>query len=303
MRSKKKNRRIGDIIRIIVLLIALSVLLYPTVSNYLYEKNSSTIVSNYEKDVSDTSDEEKIEMFRLAREYNARLAGNQGTIGDGFSEEDDVDEEYESLLNPYDTGMMGYIQIPKIDVELPVYHGTKESVLQVGVGHLKNTSLPIGGDATHAVLTGHRGLPSRMLFTDLDQMKNGDIFYVKILGENFAYEVDQIKTVLPEETEGLQIVDGQDYITLITCTPYGINTHRLLVRGHRIPYEEAIQIEPDEIDKGVKIPFEVKVLLIGLGILAVILVIFVIVSKVRSRSQKNEERRRKRRSKSRNKRR
>ena len=125
MRSKKKNRRIGDIIRIIVLLIALSVLLYPTVSNYLYEKNSSTIVSNYEKDVSNTSDEEKTEMFRLAREYNARLAGNQGMIGDGFSEEDDVDEEYESLLNPYDTGMMGYIQIPKIDVEFPVYLGTK----------------------------------------------------------------------------------------------------------------------------------------------------------------------------------
>lgn len=292
MRRKKKKRRIGDIIRIIVLLIALSVLLYPTVSNYLYERNSSTIVSNYEKDVSNTSEEEKAELFRLAREYNARLADNQGVIGDGFSEDDERDEEYESLLNPYETGMMGYIQIPKIDVELPIYHGTKESVLQVGIGHLKNTSLPVGGDATHAVLTGHRGLPSRMLFTDLDQMKNGDIFYIKILGENFAYEVDQIQTVLPEETEGLQIVEGQDFITLITCTPYGVNTHRLLVRGHRVPYEEAIQIELDEIDKGMKIPFEVRVLLIGFGILAVIFIIFVIVSKVRNQSQKAVGRRR-----------
>ena len=292
MRRKKRKRRIGDIIRIIVLLIALSVLLYPTVSNYLYEKNSSTIVSNYEKDVLNTSEEEKAELFRLAREYNARLADNQGVIGDGFSEDDERDEEYESLLNPYETGMMGYIQIPKIDVELPIYHGTKESVLQVGIGHLKNTSLPVGGDATHAVLTGHRGLPSRMLFTDLDQMKNGDIFYIKILGENFAYEVDQIQTVLPEETEGLQIVEGQDSITLITCTPYGVNTHRLLVRGHRVPYEEAIQIELDEIDKGMKIPFEVRVLLIGFGILAVIFIIFVIVSKVRNQSQKAAGRRR-----------
>ena len=237
----------------------------------------------------------------MAREYNARLADNQGVIGDGFSEDDERDEEYESLLNPYETGMMGYIQIPKIDVELPIYHGTKESVLQVGIGHLKNTSLPVGGDATHAVLTGHRGLPSRMLFTDLDQMKNGDIFYIKILGENFAYEVDQIQTVLPEETEGLQIVEGQDSITLITCTPYGVNTHRLLVRGHRVPYEEAIQMEPDEVDRGIKVPFEVKVLLIGLGILALIFMIFVIVSKVRNQSQKTAQRRRKG-SKSRNKR-
>lgn len=301
MRRKKRKRRIGDIIRIIVLLIALSVLLYPTVSNYLYEKNSSTIVSNYEKDVLNTSEEEKAELFRLARDYNARLADNQGVIGDGFSEDDERDEEYESLLNPYETGMMGYIQIPKIDVELPIYHGTKESVLQVGIGHLKNTSLPVGGDATHAVLTGHRGLPLRMLFTDLDQMKNGDIFYIKILGENFAYEVDQIQTVLPEETEGLQIVEGQDSITLITCTPYGVNTHRLLVRGHRVPYEEAIQMEPDEVDRGIKVPFEVKVLLIGLGILAVIFMIFAIVSKVRNQSQKTAQRRRKG-SKSRNKR-
>ena len=289
MKSKKKKRKTGDIIRIIVLLIALSVLLYPTISNYLYEKNSSTIVADYDRNVQNISDEEKEEAIRLAREYNARLSENQGTLGDGFSEDGFVDEEYESLLNSYDIGMMGYIHIPKIDVELPIYHGTKESVLQVGVGHLRNTSLPVGGESTHSVLTGHRGLPSRMLFTDLDQLKTGDIFYVKILGETFAYEVDQIKTVLPEETEGLQIVEGQDYITLITCTPYGINTHRLLVRGHRIPYEEAIEKVPDEIDRGIKIPFEVRVLLIGLSILALVLIIFAVVSKVRKRKVSGEK--------------
>lgn len=290
MKSKKKKRKIADIIRIIVLLIALSVLLYPTVSNYLYEKNSSTIVANYDKEVENTTDEEKEEMFRLAREYNARLAQDQVSIGDAFTEESSDDQEYENLLNKSGTGMMGYIQIPKIDIELPLYHGTKESVLQVGVGHLKDTSLPVGGDTTHAVLTGHRGLPSRMLFTDLDQMEKGDVFYIKILGETLAYQVDQILTVLPEETDSLKIIEGQDYVTLVTCTPYGINTHRLLTRGHRIPYEEAVKKEPDQIDHGLKIPFEVKVLLAGLGVLILIGILFVISSKMKKRRKNKRER-------------
>lgn len=290
MKSKKKKRKIADIIRIIVLLIALSVLLYPTVSNYLYEKNSSTIVANYDKEVENTTDEEKEEMFRLAREYNARLAQDQVSIGDAFTEESSDDQEYENLLNKSGTGMMGYIQIPKIDIELPLYHGTKESVLQVGVGHLKDTSLPVGGDTTHAVLTGHRGLPSRMLFTDLDQMEKGDVFYIKILGETLAYQVDQILTVLPEETDSLKIIEGQDYVTLVTCTPYGINTHRLLIRGHRIPYEEAVKKEPDQIDYGLKIPFEVKVLLAGLGVLILIGILFVISSKMKKRRKNKRER-------------
>lgn len=279
MKSKKKKRKIADIIRIIVLLIALSVLLYPTVSNYLYEKNSSTIVANYDKEVENTTDEEKEEMFRLAREYNARLAQDQVSIGDAFSEESSDDQEYENLLNKSGTGMMGYIQIPKIDVELPLYHGTRESVLQVGVGHLKETSLPVGGETTHAVLTGHRGLPSKMLFTDLDQMEKGDVFYISILDQKFAYQVNQILTVLPSETESLQIVEGKDYVTLVTCTPYGVNSHRLLIRGERIPYEEAVLMEPDEIEEGIKIPFEIKVLLIALLVLAIIFIIINIYRK------------------------
>ena len=155
---------------------------------------------------------------------------------------------YESLLNVNGSGMMGYIRIPAIEVELPIYHGTSESVLQVGVGHFEGTSLPVGGEKYHAVLTGHRGLPSKLLFTDMDKLKKGDVFYIKILGETFpesAYEIDQILTVLPEDTKALSIDSGKDYVTLVTCTPYAVNTHRLLVRGHRIPYEEAIQTAAD----------------------------------------------------------
>lgn len=289
MKSKKKKRKIADIIRIVVLLIALSVLLYPTVSNYLYEKNSSRIVTNYDREAEHTTDEEKEEMFRLAREYNTRLAKDQVSIGDAFSEESSEDPEYEALLNKFDTGMMGYIRIPKIDIELPLYHGTKESVLQIGVGHLKGTSLPVGGETTHAVLTGHRGLPSRMLFTDLDQMKKGDVFYISILNQTFAYQVNQILTVLPSETESLQIVEGKDYVTLVTCTPYGVNSHRLLIRGERIPYEEAVLMEPDEVEEGIKIPFEIKVLLIALLVLAIIFIIINIYRKRKQRRKKKNE--------------
>ena len=151
--------------------------------------------------------------------------------------------------------VMGYIRIPSIKVELPIYHGTSEPVLQVGVGHLENTSLPVGGSSTHAVLTGHRGLPSAKLFTELDMVKVGDVFYIKILGETLAYEVDQILTVLPTEMQALNIEKGKDYVTLVTCTPYAVNTHRMLVRGHRIPYQEANQIQKDE-HIGYQIPFE-----------------------------------------------
>lgn len=180
--------------------------------------------------------------------------------------------------------MMGYIRIPAIEVELPIYHGTSESVLQVGVGHFEGTSLPVGGESTHAVLTGHRGLPSKLLFTDMDKLKKGDVFYIKILGETFAYEIDQILTVLPEDTKALSIDSGKDYVTLVTCTPYAVNTHRLLVRGHRIPYEEAIQTAAD-ITVEAKLPFQVKVL-IGASIL---LVVIFIVSCIYASVQKKKK--------------
>ena len=244
MRKKnvqKKKFYIGDIFRIIVLLIAFSVLLYPTVSNYLYEKNGARVISSYDENAVRLSESEKQAMLEAARQYNRELLGNIELL-DPFSPlKKEVDARYQSLLNTNEAGMMGYIRIPKIDVELPIYHGTEERILQSGVGHFEGTSLPVGGESSHTVLTGHRGLPSKLLFTDLDQMKEGDIFYLKILGETFAYKIDQILTVLPENTKALTIEPGKDYATLVTCTPYAVNTHRLLVRGSRIPYEEAVR--------------------------------------------------------------
>lgn len=278
------NRRIADVIRILVLLVALSVLLYPTVSNYLYEKNSSRAVANYDEKLEGITEQEYARMLQEAREYNAALIGNS-EIYDPFSgESGEENNQYEQILRVDDTGMMGYIRIPKIDVELPIYHGTSEPVLQAGAGHISTTSLPVGGASTHAVLTGHRGLPSKRLFTDLDQIVEGDIFYLKVLNETLAYKVDQILTVLPHETEALQIAEGEDYVTLVTCTPYGVNTHRLLIRGHRIPYVEAVAAVPDEIDHGLKIPFEVLVLLIALLILVIIFIIWRILAHRKARA-------------------
>lgn len=285
MKRKRKNRKIADIIRLVILLVALSVLLYPTISNYLYEKNSSRIVSDYDDMMKQMSEEERQAMLAKAREYNEKLAENPAIMSDPFSGTAEEDPEYQSLLDMNGAGVMGYIRIPKIDVELPIYHGTSEEVLQRGVGHISTSSLPIGGATTHAVLTGHRGLPSKKLFTDLDQIEPGNIFYLKILNETLAYQVDQILTVLPEETESLKIVKGQDYVTLVTCTPYGINTHRLLIRGHRIPYEEAIRKEPDMVEHGIKIPFEIKVLLIGFGVLLFVWIVFMIVRKMKKKKE------------------
>ncbi len=270
-----KKRTYHDLIRIAVLIIAFSVLLYPTISNYLYEKNSSRVISCYDAEGVKLTEEEKQKKLEDARKYNQELLGNIELL-DPFSPiKAEVDQWYESLLNESGTGMMGYIRIPKMQVELPIYHGTSESVLQTGVGHFQGTSLPVGGDSSHAVLTGHRGLPSKKLFTDMDQMEKGDVFYVKILGETFAYEVDQIVTVLPTQTNELTIVQGQDYVTLVTCTPYAVNTHRLLVRGHRIPYEEAVTIAADETVEA-QMPFQMK-MLIGAVILLLILLFIVII--------------------------
>ena len=292
MRKKnvqKKKFYIGDIFRIIVLLIALSVLLYPTVSNYLYEKNGARVISSYDENAVRLSESEKQAMLEAARQYNRELLGNIELL-DPFSPlKKEVDARYQSLLNTNEAGMMGYIRIPKIDVELPIYHGTEERILQSGVGHFEGTSLPVGGESSHTVLTGHRGLPSKLLFTDLDQMKEGDIFYLKILGETFAYKIDQILTVLPENTKALTIEPGKDYATLVTCTPYAVNTHRLLVRGIRIPDEEAVRQVPDEKITPT-LPFQVKVLLAAIGVLVLIFIVYQLWKKTRKRKEMRRKR-------------
>ena len=282
----KKTRILFDIIRIFVFLVALSVLLYPTVSNYLYEKNSSRAISLYDEAAAKLSRERRQALLEEARAYNARLVGNTSVEGDTFeTSKEETSAEYSQLLNMDSSGMMGSVIIPEIDEELPIYHTTSEAVLQKGVGHFPSSSLPVGGDSTHAVLTGHRGLPSKKLFTDLDKIVEGDVFYIRILEETLAYQVDQILTVLPQETQALQIEEGKDYVTLVTCTPYAVNTHRLLIRGHRIPYEDAEKIDPPQIDTGLKIPYEIQVLLTGLGVLVLIIIIWIISGKVRKKKK------------------
>ena len=287
MRRKKREirkRYIGDVLRVIGLIIALSVLLYPTVSNYLYEKNGARVISIYDEEAVRLNESKKWEMIEAARQYNGELLGNLELL-DPFSPlKKEVDARYQSLLSTNEAGMMGYIRIPKIDAELPIYHGTEERILQSGIGHFEGTSLPVGGESSHCVLTGHRGLPSKILFTDLDKLTNGDIFYIKILGETFAYQVDQILTVLPEDTKALTIAPGKDYVTLVTCTPYAVNTHRLLVRGVRIPYEEAIrQVEDEKITP--TLPFQVKLLILAIVILILIFIVYKIWKKTRKRKE------------------
>lgn len=260
-----------------MLVVAFAVLLYPTVSSYVNEKNGSKVVSNYDAESVHLSNAEKEKILADAHAYNKEMLSNIDLI-DPFSQgETSIDERYESLLNMDGSGMMSYIRIPKIKVEIPIYHGTSESVLQAGVGHFWGTSLPVGGESTHTVLTGHRGLPAKTLFTNMDKLVKGDVFYIKVLDETLAYQVDQILTVLPEETEALSIVPGQDYATLVTCTPYAINTHRLLVRGHRIPYEEAVKIEKNT-STGIELSFTTKVLIVTLGIIFIGLVIAMLYS-------------------------
>ena len=285
--SKKRKMTIKDIIRLIVLVVAFAVLLYPTVSSYVNEKNGSKVVSNYDAESVRLSNAEKEKMLEDARAYNKEMLSNIDLI-DPFSQgETSVDERYESLLNMDGSGMMGYIRIPKIKVEIPIYHGTSESVLQAGVGHFWGTSLPVGGESTHTVLTGHRGLPTKTLFTNMDKLVKGDVFYIKVLDETLAYKVDQILTVLPEETEALSIVPGKDYATLVTCTPYAINTHRLLVRGHRIPYEEAVKIEKNT-STGIELSFTTKVLIVTLGIIFIGLIIAMLYSMYDKRRRKKK---------------
>ena len=266
-RQKVKGimKKIVKILRGIGYLAAFSLILYPVVSNYINQMNSTTIATDYEQEVSHLSEEQENAMIEQAQEYNESLIGI-GSIADPFSESNENQTEndvYNNLLKIDDTGMMGYIDIPKLDVVLPVYHGTSEKVLQSGVGHLKNTSLPVGGESCHAVLSGHRGLANAKIFTDLNKMEVGDVFYIKVLHHTFAYQVDQILTVLPSDTDALQIEKGKDYVTLVTCTPYAVNTHRLLVRGTRIPYEEAQKID-EEVGLQCTIPFNLILLIAGI---------------------------------------
>ena len=226
------RKHLSTIVLLFILLIGLSLLLYPTVSDYWNSFHQTRAIATYAENVAALDNASYDAIWDAARQYNRNLCSRSNS----FLLSEEQKAEYESLLDISGQGVMGYIEIPEIDVSLPIYHGTEDPVLQVAVGHLEWTSLPVGGESTHCVLSGHRGLPSAKLFTDLDKLEEGDCFYLHILDETLAYQVDQIKVVEPEHTEDLEITAGQDYCTLVTCTPYAINTHRMLVRGTRIPY-------------------------------------------------------------------
>ena len=272
------KKKLSTIFLIILLIVGISLLLYPTIGEIWNKVNMSRVNAIYGETIEQFSEEE-IESFRQkAINYNKTLVNNPNRFH--FSEEDK--EIYNSLLNIGGNGVMGIVDIPVIDTRLPVYHGTSEGVLQVAVGHLEGSSLPVGGESTHTIITSHTGLPSAKLFTRVDQLKIGDIFFIRVLGDNLAYKVDQINTVLPDNYEFLQIEMGQDLATLITCTPYGVNTHRLLVRGLRIDYNE--KLEPIVVAKDSNMVWILSAVIVFL-----VLIIIVLIKRNRKLKIKNKK--------------
>ena len=239
---KKKRNIIKTLLVFLLLIISACLILYPFIANYIFENRVDSVIETVEKNAEDITESRRKAELQAAEEYNRIIANGHVTLTDPFVAEGyDYDlNNYDSLLNMTDDGIMGVVEIPSINVSLPIYHGTSEEVLEEGAGHLQGTSLPIGGESTHSVLTGHTGLSHAKLFTDLTELEEGDIFFVEVMGEKLAYKVDQIKVVLPTELDDLAVIPGGDYCTLLTCTPYGVNTYRLLVRGVRTDYQEAV---------------------------------------------------------------
>ena len=282
MKNKKtKANRITFILLVVVLLAGLSLLLYPTVADYWNSRHQSQAIASYVDTVTELDEDRYEELLAEARAYNAGLLQDENRF---LPDEEDM-EYYNSLLNVSGNGIMGYVEIPEIDVTLPIYHGTSEEVLQTAIGHIEGSSLPVGGESTHCVISGHRGLPSARLFTDLDQLAEGDTFTLHVLDETLTYEVDQISVVEPDDISLLEIVEGEDLCTLVTCTPYGVNSHRLLVRGHRIETPEPggiLQIIADAVMIDTR--FAVPV------IAAALLIIIALVTVLRSRRRKGRRR-------------
>ena len=260
------KNRIVNLLLAAAFLAGLSLLLYPTVSDYWNSLHASKAVAAYDQEVRQLDQGRYDALLDAAREYNRTLLDRSS----GYYLTDDQKARYDSLLNVDGGGIMGYIEIPTIKLSLPIYHGTEEDVLQIAVGHLDWSSLPVGGESTHCVLSGHRGLPSAKLFTNLDQLVEGDAFVIHTLDEVLTYEVDQILIVEPDEVSALSIEEGKDLCTLVTCTPYGVNSHRLLVRGHRVANQseairvtsDAIQIEPLLVAPVLAIPMLLALLLL-----------------------------------------
>ena len=257
--NNKKTSKLPTIILCIILLAGVCIMAYPTVSDLWNARHATRSIASYIEQVDNTSQAMKEELLQEADDYNRTL-----DLGVHFKLDEEAYARYESVLDITGTGIMGYVQIPSIHVNLPVYHGTDEAGLQIAAGHIAGSSLPTGGAGTHAVISGHRGLPSARLFTDLDRLVEGDIFMVTVLDRVCTYQIDQIHIVFPEEIADLAIEEGKDYMTLVTCTPYGINTHRMLIRGHRIGTPEsggsvivtaeAVRVAPVIVFFGIAVP-------------------------------------------------
>lgn len=289
---KKKSSKI---VIILIFLAGLSLLLYPLVANQWNNHRQKQLISNYESVISDKEAAGNIDYaaeMKKAEAYNDALLPS--ILPDSFAvaeAQTEADSSYENSLNIAGDGMMGIVEIPKIDIKLPIYHGTSDEVLQKAAGHLEGSSLPIGGESTHAVISAHRGLPSASLFTDLDQLEIGDHFLIHVLDETLCYEVDQILVVDPEDTSALAVEDGEDLVTLLTCTPYGVNTQRLMVRGHRVPYEEQAVADEQTPLSGFSLHTNYLLwVVVGIVITGVfILILFIREKKLQKKAAKQKE--------------
>lgn len=290
--KKKQNRKDRKkpwilLAPLLIFVVGAGIFLYPAMSNLLAEKRQEGVIQTYQAKVEKAGEKEMNDAWKEAREYNENLAGDPVhdpfVMGSGYV----LPRNYNQVLDISGDGVMGYVEIPKIDVHLPIYHGTGEEVLKKGAGHLEATALPIGGEYRHSVISAHRGLPSAELFTCLDEMQTGDVFYIHVLDDILAYEVDQIEVIEPEELEFLVPIQGRDLVTLLTCTPYAVNTHRLLVRGTRISYERAEDMDNRKgANTGAKplwMDSDIIGGMFGIGVLLIIILVFYFLHKKRKR--------------------
>ena len=268
------KKHLSTLLLVAVFLLGVCIMLYPTVSDYWNSLHQTRAIGAYEDALAGMTRRDYDAAFQQAEDYNQALAALDAPMSE-YQSLSDAGMDYEEILNINGVGIMGYIDINAIGVELPIYHGTSPDVLNVAVGHLEGSSLPIGGEGSHCVLSAHRGLPSARLFTDLDQLQEGDTFTITVLDRLLTYEIDQILIVEPEQVDALAITPGEDYCTLVTCTPYGINTHRLLVRGHRIenqPDADTVRVTADAMQVDPVLVAPIVAVPILLGLLAALLI-------------------------------
>lgn len=289
------KRKISGILFGLMFLLGFAILIYPTVSNQWNTYRQNQLISSYEELIGKMAEEDFTKEWEKANAFNNTIIHNN-IFGDVFGENgDDIkNTEYWQILNVGNDGVMGYVSIPKINIKLSIYHGTADDVLQTGIGHLNGTKLPIGGESTHSVLAAHRGLPSARLFTDIDQLERGDMFYIHVLDETLAYQVDQILDMVDKDDnetlqKALQIEEGQDYVTLFTCTPYGVNSHRLLVRGTRVPYNGEEEIESTAAESMLKSIQNYYMIYLILGLSVTLLVILLMKFLIKPGKKKHKK--------------